>query len=149
MQLREKLNMMAMCRGQSSQSAKASAGEEGTKSTVAEVEDVVHKLREQEEPEDGHRTVEGQIDDAIDDELNEFEKGQCYVCIIIIITATTTTTTIIIIIIIIIVELHNKVKLCGIGLPSKESTNKGVNQCLKDVTGVQQQRPESPVVIFD
>ena len=96
MQLREKLNMMAMCRGQSSQSAKASAGEEGTKSTVAEVEDVVHKLREQEEPEDGHRTVEGQIDDAIDDELNEFEKGQCYVCIIIIITATTTTTTIII-----------------------------------------------------
>ena len=137
---------MAMCRGQSSQSAKASAGEEGTKSTVAEVEDVVHKLREQEEPEEGHRTVEGQIEDAIDDELNEFEKGQCYACIIIIITATTTTT---IIIIIIIVELHNKLKLCGIGLPSEESTNKGVNQCSKEVTGVQQQRPESPVVIFD
>jgi len=143
MRLREKLNMMAMCRGQSSQSAKASAGEEGTKSTVAEVEDIVHKLHEQEEPEEGHRTVEGQIDDAIDDELNEFEKGQCYVCIIIIITA------IIIIIIIIIVELHNKLKLCGIGLPSEESTNKGVNQCSKEVTGVQQQRPESPVVIFD
>ena len=103
MRLREKLKMMAMCRGQSSQSAKASAGEEGTKSTAAEVEDSVHKLREQEEPEEGHRTVEGQIDDAIDDELNEFEKGQCYVRIIVIIITATTTTTIIIIIIIIVV----------------------------------------------
>ena len=141
--------MMAMCRGQRSQSAKASAGEEGTKSTAAEVEDSVHKLREQEEPEEGHRTVEGQIDDAIDDELNEFEKGQCYVRIIVIIITATTTTTIIIIIIIIIIELHNKVKLYGIGLPSVESTNKGVNQYSKDVTRVQQQRPESPVVICD